>query len=176
MATAKESARSEELKALDGDALYITIDYREGGQNNFHWGLYLHGDSEVGGTKFHIQGATGQPWHTDHGDTMGAMESVRLLALVRIKMPVSPAASAVAIIITEKDIELSARTNITCRIWVKEACERLKQHGLLRFNSWDELEAEIFAIGNGENRTVGEALQSGNSAKPRPVFISAVAK
>lgn len=176
MATAKEPARSEELKALDNDALYITIDYREGGQNDFHWGLYHHASSEVGGTKFQIHGAWGKSWHADHGWTTGAMESTRLLALVRIKMPVTPVSTVVAILITAIDIDLSLRPNITSRIYVKEACERLKQYGSLRFNSWGELEAEIFAIGNGENRTVGEALQSGNSAKPRPVFISAVAK
>ncbi|NJR31498.1 hypothetical protein HC762_01905 [bacterium] len=175
IAKAHEEAKRQELKALDNDALYIKIYYRSGGLNNFHWSLYHHRSWRAGGTKFHIQGTPGQAWNPDHGQTMGALASTGLLAMMRIRAPVSQAANVVAGIITEKDELLSDRKDMTCRIYVQEACERLKSRGLLNFNRWTELEAEVFALGNRENPVLGGEMQSGNSVMPRPVVISAVA-
>jgi hypothetical protein len=173
---AKQATRAEELRALDADALYITIFFRTGEQDNFHWCLYYHEPAGNRGTRYHIQGTHGQLWNTDHGVTTGALASNRLLALVGIKKPVGQAVGTMTAVITEKDHELSVRTNITCRIYIKEACERLKQQGMLHFNSWADLEAEVFSIGNRENPIVHEGFQSGNFVKPRPVVISTVAR
>lgn len=129
-----------------------------------------------GGEKFHIQGETGHPWYTDHGVTTGALNSHRLLALVRITTIPTDRRPDVGGIVTEMGTHLDGRTDITCRIYVQEACERLKANGLLRFPTWRQLETEVFAFGNQQNPVVARGINHNEHIpKPRPVVISTVA-
>lgn len=172
----RRERRAVELKILEPGALYIVLYYREGLDNNFHWGLYHHINPAIGGRKFHIIGRGLKTlWMPDHVDGTGILDDTRLMGLMRLthlgtSQQVMKAAGDT---ITLEDDMLEHISGLTCRVYVQRACERLKEGGLIGFPNWTDLQAELFAFGNTLNPEMG-----GDSAppQPRPVVNSAIVR
>ena len=72
------------LSELVPESLYVILFKRLLPKTNLHhWGLYHHQDAERGGSKYHVDDATGR-WITQHGTTMKATNSDFLVGLIRI--------------------------------------------------------------------------------------------
>lgn len=165
------TATTRPLSDLRPGALYLVLFIRPSGlPNDFHWGLYLHKDGERGGTKLHITNLGFCPgnWIADHGVTKGVLKSMALIGLMRISREDPANERVIADIIRQEDAILNNIPEITCRIWVLRACERLRQAGYMSFPSLEALEREAFAFGNLNLQSADRALQ------PRPLVDSRV--
>ena len=137
------------LSDLTENSLYVVLfNYRDE-NDTFHWGLYLHEDADKGGWKFHIKNEGTASWITDHAQTYGVFKSMMLIGLMRVA-DVPPAnLTEVQTLIKAEDSMVNTPGN-SCRIYVKKACERLRDGGNMTFQSWQVLEREIMDWGNSE--------------------------
>ncbi|KAF2245032.1 hypothetical protein BU26DRAFT_522721 [Trematosphaeria pertusa] len=159
------------LSNLQVNGLYVILFLRTSPHtpNNFHWGLYLHGDATQGGTKYHIK-QQGSGWIADHGKTAGVFKSFLLVGLFQIAtIPTGWKGHADQQFRTY-DSSLNSSPNITCRVWLLWVLALLQKevngYKLLKCADLSALEAEIIAWGN-EN-----AASADLNLQPRPVAVS----
>ena len=175
IARTKQLERATELSALEPGALYIILFYRSTKDNDFHWAFYHHINANDGGLKLHIIGSTGH-WDSDHGSgvTTDALADARLVGSVRLtNLSVGQEGlEAVRRIITAEDEKLNEIVELTCRVYIARACERLKAGGFLNFPDWARLQTEVFVFGNMAKADFAD----GKGPKPRPVMASKVAQ
>ncbi|PYH75366.1 hypothetical protein BO82DRAFT_33262 [Aspergillus uvarum CBS 121591] len=158
------------LSSLKINGLYILLFIRDDppAQNDFHWGLYLHRNSETGGTKYHIK-QQGSGWITDHGPTAGVFKSFLLIGLFRIAdVPMG----------WENHLDQTLKTydnrlntpGTTCRVWVFWVLGLLQKpiagKTILKCDNLQSLEAEVKNWGNANAASAAENLQ------PRPLGAS----
>ena len=160
-----------DLHDLKDGSIHILIFLRgtdEGtrkGPSPFHWGLYHHWDFPGGGRKYHIKGGTGH-WITDHGTARDTLISFALVGLVHLGNISASNEEVVREIICRDDNKMNHDPSITCRIWIRNCCERLRAAGCVEFSTWADLEAEVFQFGDSFFNSA--VLTS----KPRPMLAS----
>ena len=135
---------------------------RSGADNDFHWAIYHHIDS-TSGWKYHITGSTFH-WHPAHEVIHRPLVDHRLICLVKLKEVGMDDVSVAAVkecILAEDDL-INERPEMTCRIYMKMACDRLKDKGILTFPGWTELQGDAWEFGNKLNPFVvfGEPLEA----------------
>ncbi|MCJ1377967.1 hypothetical protein MMC17_001063 [Xylographa soralifera] len=154
------------LAALTPNSLYILLYHRGvSTPSNFHWSFYLHHSAATGGSKFHTTGSAGR-WISAHGETKAITAEFLLVGLVRVAAIKEEQRGLARRVITAEDGLLNETPGLTCRTWLRDGCERLKEHGLMSFESWEALEGECNEFGN-ENAEGCE-----RNEQPRPVWES----
>ncbi|MCJ1387738.1 hypothetical protein MMC18_000581 [Xylographa bjoerkii] len=158
--------KSRPLSDLKPNSLHVVLFSRWPIEpNSFHWGLYLHQNELAGGKKFHVDGRQGR-WKIDHGTTKGALTSSMLVGLVRIADISVNRAETVAELITAEDALINEIEGFRCRLYVERACERLKAQGHVSFASWQVLQQDMEAFGN------GYANEAEQNVQPRPIAVA----
>ena len=115
--------------------------------------------------KLHIDGEE-DAWMADHGTTLGAMSSSKLVGIIRIAEFHPSQRDKMEAIVRQDDSELNGIKPMTCAIWVGRACERLRDEGLMQFEDWAAVRREVLDFSNGH-------WESGFSNKqPRPLGYS----
>lgn len=136
------------LSELVPESLYVILLIRLLPKTNlYHWGLYHHQDAERGGSKYHVDDATGR-WITQHGTTMQATNSAFLVGLMRIADFDPADRSRIKECIQEDDNVLDSIYGMDCRVWVSRALGRLKSKGIINFDSLEMLDQEILEFGD----------------------------
>ncbi|KAF2789726.1 hypothetical protein K505DRAFT_252705 [Melanomma pulvis-pyrius CBS 109.77] len=159
------------LDSLTPGGLYIILFIRGDppSMNDFHWGLYLHHDSNYGGTKYHIKKEGSSGWITDHGHTRGVFKSFLLVGLFQIATVPQGRESHVDEKIRSYDPSINT-PGVTCRVWVLWVLALLQQpangYTVLRCNNLNELEEEIKQWGN------ANAQSAADNGQPRPIGYS----
>ena len=130
----------------------------------------MHNRADIGGMKFHIEGATAAGgWMTEHGTTLGAMKSSKLVAIIRVAEFEASQKDRMETIIREDDGRLNDIGEISCSIWVGRACTRLRDAGLMHFGGdWAEVRREVLDISNSHWHSGYE------NSQPRPLVFSRV--
>lgn len=155
------------LKDLEPNGLFVLLFLRTDlpVQNDFHWALYLHGDSSSGGTKYHIK-QQGSGWITDHGTTYGVFKSFLLIGLFQIATIRAGWESYVDSQLRTYDPWINT-PGISCDIWVFWVLRLLQQpvngYRILNCDDLDELANEIKEWGNGYSAAAVANRQ------PRPI-------
>ena len=127
----------------------------------------MHNNAEVGGTKLHLTGSTGG-WIPDHGTTLGAMGSTKLVGAIRTADFDPSQRDKVETIIRQDDSKLHEIEPLNCRIWVSRACLRLRDEKLMDFEQWEDVRREVVDFSNGH-------WHSGYyNEQPRPLGFSRV--
>ncbi|KZT11786.1 uncharacterized protein LAESUDRAFT_808765 [Laetiporus sulphureus 93-53] len=121
--------------SLQPGSLYVLLDLRSPDLSNttFHWALNLHHANapRASGHKYHIK-TLGDGWIADHAPLGGVLKSFLLVCLVRVACDV-PAERwrETEALIRLRDGEIKINDGgITCRIWVMNALDRLRNAGL----------------------------------------------
>lgn len=123
------------LEDLADNSLYILLFCRaDPGPDNFHWALYLHRNAQSGGTKYHITGSEGR-WLVAHETTRSVTRQFLLVCLIRVASAAIEQQELADRIIRQEDDTVNQIPGITCRIYVRRICERLKAAGLMTFPS-----------------------------------------
>lgn len=136
--------------------------------NDFHWGLYFHGNTNTRGMKYHIK-TVGPGWMPDHGPVTAIMKEFLLVGLFRVA-DVRPEWHAhVDKTIRSLDDQLNVPGN-TCRVWVLDILSLLQEpvggYQILRCRDISALQKEIFDWGN------GHAAAAAANEQPRPIGAS----
>ncbi|MCJ1423956.1 hypothetical protein MMC29_001841 [Sticta canariensis] len=136
------------LSELVPESLYVILFERLLPKTNLHhWGLYHHQDAERGGSKYHVDDATGR-WITQHGTTMEATNSDFLIGLIRIADFDPAERLRIKECIQADDKVLDSIYGMDCRVWVTRALGRLKSEGIINFESLEILDREILEFAN----------------------------
>ncbi|KAH6668904.1 hypothetical protein B0J14DRAFT_599594 [Halenospora varia] len=144
------------LSDLIPNSLYIALYSRENGDlGKFHWAVYHHLNAQSGGVKYHIRGNIGR-WMAAHESTKSIFKEFLLVGLVVDRMA------------RVEDETVNQIEGTTCRVWVKRFCERLREEGLMRFESWERLGEELVSWGVENNQS------SLDNVQPRPLSFSKV--
>ena len=163
-----KSADARPLDQLLDYTLYICIFEQDvSTPSSFHWGMYLHQNPNKGGTAFDAKGSPGR-WMAVQKATRGATGSQLLVGLVRIANIDPDKLDKVKQIITEEDSMVNEIKDFRCRMYVERACQRLKDKGLMNFESWAVLLKELETFGNNHLRSCEQ------NAQPRPIGCSRV--
>ncbi len=155
------------LHDLKPGGLYIHLTYRDEPppEDVYHWGLYLHVDTEKGGTKYHITNES-SGWIADHGVTTGAFKSSFLVGMIRTADVPAGRLEGADRIIRSYDTTLNNIGKINCRQWVLRIMVLLQEEGILRCQNLDTLEWETL---NWSNEHQFSAVLA---KKPRPITDS----
>ena len=146
------------LDLLEPNGLYVLLFIRDHPPkvNDFHWGLYLHSNSDTGGMKYHIRNSGGG-WLPDYAIAGGVLKSFLLVGLFQIARIPAGAMNDVDIIFKTYDQQLNQLPGLTCRTWVFD---------VLKCTDIVALEQEIMAWGN------SNAFGASRNKQPRPVSAS----
>ncbi|THW08276.1 hypothetical protein D6D23_05232 [Aureobasidium pullulans] len=159
------------LDLLEPNGLYVLLFIRDDPPkvNDFHWGLYLHSNSDTGGMKYHIRNSGGG-WLPDYAIAGDVLKSFLLVGLFQIARIPAGATNDVDIIFKTYDQQLNQLPGLTCRTWVFDVLKLLQKpwNGgvLLKCTDIVALEQEIMAWGN------SNAFGASRNKQPRPVSAS----
>lgn len=160
------------LSSLKVNGLYIILFIRNQPpvQNDFHWGLYFHRDSDTGGTKYHVR-QQGSGWMPDHGPTAGVFKSFLLVGLFRIADIPAGWEGHLDQTIRSYDSQLNT-PGISCSAWIFWVLALLQKsingQVILKCDNLATLEAEVKTWGN------ANAMSAAYNVQPRPVAASAL--
>lgn len=161
------------LEDLEFGGLYIVTFVRSDPPkpNDFHWGLYLHRDAKVGGTKYHVRGFAGN-WLADHAIEAGVFKSFLLIGLCQIARIRLESMESVDSTFRTYDGQLNQIPGLTCRTWIFHVLELLRkpQEGsiLLKCDNLAALEQEVLDWSN------ANAQSAVSNKQPRPLYRSSL--
>ncbi|KAH8671892.1 hypothetical protein BGZ60DRAFT_406115 [Tricladium varicosporioides] len=157
------------LSDLTPNSLYIALYSRDGDDlGKFHWAIYHQHNAQIGGMKYHIRGNVGR-WIAAHESTKGILKEFLLVGLVRIaSINEEEKKDKVDRLARVEDKTVNQIEGTTCRVWVRRFCERLRDEGLVTFESWERLERELVNWGIKHNQGSLDCVQ------PRPLWDSRV--
>lgn len=148
--------------------LYIRHDPPE--PNNFHWAFYFHGDSQRGGTKYHVKDI-GEGWIPDHGVVRAVSKEFLLVGLFKI----ADVPAGQEEYLDQAMRSFDDRLNIpetTCKVWLLWIANILQRPNdgqrILKTDDSDALEREIKEWGN------THAMSAARNEQPRPVGASLI--
>ena len=157
---------NEIRSALDPGSLYILLYWQRDPAVRFHWGLWHHASSSTGGWKFDIirPGGVWAPSVSHDGppraDVIDPDPTEPLACAVRIATLGTGNVEAHDLIRAEDDRlnELDAKLNgtLSCRVYVHRACERLQHANVIQLFKWQDMEEEVLAAGNRNEKHRGE--------------------
>ncbi|KAI0072833.1 hypothetical protein K474DRAFT_1686450 [Panus rudis PR-1116 ss-1] len=161
------------LDTFQPGGLYVTLKIRNDPpvENDFHWGLYLHENSRVGGTHHDIKGSRESGWIAHHERTTAVLKWLFLVGLVQVATVPDESVGDVDRILRSLDTTLMDYPDISCRVWVLDMLKKLQEQlgnvGILRGVDVDgKMQSEILAWGN------QNALAAARNEQPRPVAVS----
>lgn len=138
--------------------------------NDFHWGLYFHGNTNTRGTKYHIR-TVGPGWMSDHGPVTEILKEFLLVGLFRVADVRPELYNHIDKTIRSLDDRLNVPGN-TCRVWVLDIIALLQEpvggYQVLRCRDISALQQEIFDWGN------ERAAAAAANEQPRPVGASMI--
>lgn len=104
------------LKDLELNSLHIVVFVRSYPPipDDFHCGLYLHQDANIGGTKYHVRGRAGA-WLADHAITAGVFKSFLLVGLCQIARIPPEFTEKVDSVLRTYDNQVNQIPGLTCR-------------------------------------------------------------
>lgn len=103
-----------------------------------------------------------------HESTKSIFKEFLLVGLVRIASIEEGDREVVDRMARVEDETVNQIEGMTCCVWVKRFCERLRKEGLMRFESWERLEEELVSWGVENNQS------SLDNVQPRPLSFSKV--
>lgn len=174
--TDNEPNQSDTFTNMSPGSLYILL-YRDHDPHvRFHWGLYHYLNKIAGGWKFDIIRPTGR-WQTsipytsapspsNFDDTYADGPLACAIRLCHIDSTYVPAHRQVHELITAEDSQLNELNatldgQLSCRVYVQRACERLRLQGYIDYFQWEDVQREVLGIGD----------QSRGNAGKRPVLV-----
>lgn len=128
------------------NSLYIGLYVRDTEPGTYHWSLYLH---HVGssGKKYHIRNI-GSGWMSEFEIIKGALKEMLLIGYLRIAN-ISPDSDAQRQTEADRLIESTRYDGegVTCRTWLLDAVQKMRDAGIVRCRSIEALEEEAKAFG-----------------------------
>lgn len=161
------AARTENHEPAPGDtfanmkpnSLYILLYGDHNERTRFHWGLYDFCNHMEGGWKFDIIGPNFQ-WRTSIPYTPSpnaqniddTYEDGPLACTIRVGDINHESREQIHGLITAEDDRLrrlnaDMKGTLNCRVYVWRACERLRSDGYVGYSKWEDLEREVFELG-----------------------------
>ncbi|KAK2755521.1 hypothetical protein FQN54_006461 [Arachnomyces sp. PD_36] len=123
----------------------------------WHWGIYIC-VSKPYGQVYHATNTSGL-WEFQESLTDGVANSRQIIAAVELGMlsgedKIDLAHKALMEVPVSRGGDYCEKwgEHFTCRIWVKEALEKLKAVGVVNFSSVDQVEEEAIRIAGGATR------------------------
>ena len=148
------------LTTLQPNGLYVLLYHHPDPSIRYHWGFYHHLNVEQGGWNFDIINP-GAVWRLAHpyGDgrpQLGLLDTdprEPLGVMVLVGSVKKGDVDRVHEIVREEDERLNQLSKeleggISCRVYVRRACERLKEAVLLRFGEWKDVQDEVLKLGD----------------------------
>ena len=105
---------------------------------------------------------------TDHDSNKGAMSSNKLIGIIRIADFDASQSDRFETIIRQEDFQLIDIKPFSCCIWMRRACSRLRDEGIMHIDDWAEVRRELPDFSN------EYWLSSSNDKQPRPLGYSKV--
>lgn len=160
----------DRLFNLQPDSLYILLYYHPKPDIKYHWGFYDHMDADHGGWKFDIINpggvwrlafpySDGQP----HKNILDPDPKEPLGVMLRAGRVAPNNRERVHRIIRAEDDrlnELNAELTggLSCKVYVKRVCERLKEAHILEYGDWTDLEREVLQTGDDNENEKGQKV------------------
>jgi hypothetical protein len=148
--------------------LYILLYHHPNPDIRYHWGFYDHSNSEEGGWKFDIINPGGV-WRLafPYGDGKPRTDLLDpdlkepLGVMVQVGSVQGGQRERVHEVIRADDDRLNDLNAelpgaISCKVYVKRACERLKEAGFIEYADWADVEKEVLRNGDANQGEKGK--------------------